>query len=106
MAAIAVPKISFETLDMISSSAGGQQDDALSSTRRRFDYIAANSITPSRGAADCGEYREVAGAITSVIVSPLSRQCGHSAVSLVSPNEFSSTKQVVSLASANRFFST
>jgi hypothetical protein len=39
MAAIAAPKISFETLDMISSSAGGQQDDALSSLRRRLDYI-------------------------------------------------------------------
>jgi hypothetical protein len=65
--------------------------------------MAANSITPSRGAADRGEYREVARAITSVIASPLSRQCGRS---VVSPNEFSSTKQVVSLASANEFFST
>jgi hypothetical protein len=61
MALIAAPKISFETLDMISSSADGQQDDALSSARRRLDYVAANSITPSRGAADCGDYREVAG---------------------------------------------
>jgi hypothetical protein len=75
--------------------------DLLFASRRRLDYIGANSITPSRGAADCGEYREVAGAITSVIASPLSRQCGHP---VVSPNEFSSTKQVVSLASANKFF--
>jgi hypothetical protein len=64
MAAIAAPKISFETLDMISSSAGGQQDDVSSSARRRLDYIAANSITPSRGAEDCGDYREVAGVAT------------------------------------------
>jgi hypothetical protein len=49
------------TLGLISSAAGGQQDDALPSLRRGLDYIAANSITPSRGAADYGEYREVAG---------------------------------------------
>jgi hypothetical protein len=88
MAAIAAPKISFEILDMISSSAGGQQDDALSSLRRRLDYIAANSITPSRGVTDCGEYREVAGAITPVIASPLSRHSGHSLASLISPMNF------------------
>jgi hypothetical protein len=53
-----------------------------------LDYIAANSITPSRGAADRGEHRQVAAAIASVIASALSRQCGHSIVSLVSLNEF------------------
>jgi hypothetical protein len=90
MAAIAAPKISFEILDMISSSAGGQQDDALSSLRRRLDYIAANSITPSRGASD-GEYREVAGAITPVIASPLSRQMRTLARLARFPNEFLST---------------
>jgi hypothetical protein len=45
-------------------SAGGQLDDALPFLRRRLDYIAANSITPSRGAADCGDYREVAAVAT------------------------------------------
>jgi hypothetical protein len=90
MATIAAPKITFER-NMISSFAAGQQGEALSSLRRRLDYIGANSITPSRGATNCGEYREVAGAITSVIASLLSRQCGHSVVSLVSSNEFSST---------------
>jgi hypothetical protein len=39
-AAIAAPKISFETFAMICSSAS-----PLLSTRRRLDYIAANSIT-------------------------------------------------------------
>ena len=38
----------------------GKQNDALLSTRRRLDCVAANAITPPRGAADCGEYREVA----------------------------------------------
>ena len=76
---------------MISSSAGGQQDDALSSLRRRLDYIAANSITPSRGASDCGEYREVAGAITPVIASPLSRQMRTLARLARFPNDFFST---------------
>jgi hypothetical protein len=46
----------------LKSSACMQQDDALSSLRRRLDYIAANSITPLRGAADCGEYRQAARA--------------------------------------------
>jgi hypothetical protein len=46
-AAIAAPKISFETFAMISSLRVAKQDDALSSTRRRLDYIAANSITLS-----------------------------------------------------------
>jgi hypothetical protein len=45
-ATIAAPKISFETFVMIPFSAG-KQDDALFSTRRRLDYIAANSITLS-----------------------------------------------------------
>jgi hypothetical protein len=51
MAAIAAPKISFETLDVFSSSAGGQQDDALSSLRRRLDYITrafSNNALPER----------------------------------------------------------
>jgi hypothetical protein len=64
--AIAAPKISFETFAMIAFS-------ATLSTRRRLDYIAANSITlwfiaPQltcawhAGAADRGEYRQAAGA--------------------------------------------
>jgi hypothetical protein len=43
MAAIAAPKISFETFAMISSP----RVDTLFLTRRRLDYIAANSITLS-----------------------------------------------------------
>jgi hypothetical protein len=46
-AAIAAPKISFETLGMIPSPRVGEQDDALLLSRRRLDYIAANSITVS-----------------------------------------------------------
>jgi hypothetical protein len=41
-AAIAAPKISFDTVAMISFSA-----DALLSAHRRLDYIAANSIIVS-----------------------------------------------------------
>ena len=66
-AAIAAPKISFETFAMICSSAS-----PLFSTRRRSDYIAADSITLSynaeqycaiawRDAADWGEYRQASG---------------------------------------------
>jgi hypothetical protein len=43
MAAIAAPKINFETFAMISSP----RVDTLFLTRRRLDYIAANSITLS-----------------------------------------------------------
>jgi hypothetical protein len=43
MAAIAAPKISFETFAMISSP----RVDILFLIRRRLDYIAANSITLS-----------------------------------------------------------
>jgi hypothetical protein len=49
-------------------SAGGQQDDALPSLRRRLDYIAANSITPSRGVADRGEYRQAARAASPSVM--------------------------------------
>jgi hypothetical protein len=41
VAAIAAPQISFVTFAMISFSASGM---LLLSTRRRLDYIAANSI--------------------------------------------------------------
>jgi hypothetical protein len=44
MAAIAAPKISFETFAMISSP----RVDILFLMRRRLDYIAANSITKWR----------------------------------------------------------
>jgi hypothetical protein len=48
-AAIAAPKISFETFAMISSPRVGKQE---LSTRRRLDYIAANSSTLSRQNGD------------------------------------------------------
>ena len=66
------------------------------------DWITSPQI-PSR----LREVRQIAANIaklpdiTSMIASPFSRQCGHS---VVSPNEFSSTKQVVSLASTNKSF--
>jgi hypothetical protein len=77
--------------------------DLLFASRRRLDYIAANSITPSRGAADCGDYREVAGAITSVIAGPLSRQCGRSLVALVSQMNFFQLGEVISAILQNFF---
>ena len=63
-AAIAAPKINFDTVAMISFSA-----DALLSARRWLDYIILSRFPEHdaelhcmRGAADRGEYREVAGA--------------------------------------------
>jgi hypothetical protein len=61
MAAIAVPKISFETLDMISSSAGGQQDDVfvilaqkIGLHRRKFHHAFARRSRLRRISRSCG----------------------------------------------------
>jgi hypothetical protein len=51
-----------------------------------------------------GEYRQAARAIASVIATLLSRQCGYSAVSLVSRMNFFSMDRL--LVSPNEFFST
>jgi hypothetical protein len=93
-AAIAAARIAFERFAMMVSfpvSEWPTRRLPCYPMHRGLDYIAANSITLSRGAADCGEHRQAAAAIASVIASALLRQCGHSVVSLVSPNEFFST---------------
>jgi hypothetical protein len=93
-AAIAAARITFERFAMMVSfpvSEWPTRRLPCYPMHRGLDYIAANSITLSRGAADCGEHRQVATAIASVIASALLRQCGHCVVSLVSPNEFFST---------------
>jgi uncharacterized protein YgbK (DUF1537 family) len=90
-AAIAAARITFERFAMMVSfpvSEWPTRRLPCYPMHRGLDYIAANSITLSRGAADCGEHRQVATAIASVIASALLRQCGHCVVSLVSPNEF------------------
>jgi hypothetical protein len=95
MAAIAAPKMSFETLDMISSSAGGNKTmlvilaQKIGLHRRKFHHAFAR-----RGRLR--EYREVAEAI-SVIASPLAGQCRPSSRSF-SQNEFFSTWVSVSRA--------
>jgi hypothetical protein len=56
-------------------------------------------VLPTRS----GEYRQAAGAIASVIATLLSRQCGYSAVSLVSRMNFLSIWRALLVSRINFF---